>query len=136
MTWASKTEDCLACPKPGKLKFLLFSSPVWNFCASQTSFHRETIGGIMKCLLFSETLALFCNQKTVIFVLFFPLKSPSPWSVVALLTLVCQTVYDVQGIFRCMTNSTSCLVQDILECFYCLASVFYYLESQHRIGSG
>ncbi|XP_022801523.1 F-box DNA helicase 1-like [Stylophora pistillata] len=60
----------------------------------------------------------------------------SPWSVVALLTLVCQTVYEVQEIVHCMTRSTSCLVQDILECLYCLASVFYYLESQNRIGSG
>ena len=47
----------LACPKPGKLKFQLFSNPVWNFYASQTSFHGETIGGIIKCLLFSETFA-------------------------------------------------------------------------------
>jgi len=61
---------------------------------------------------------------------------PSPWSVVALLLLVCQTVYEVQEIVFCMTKSTSCLVQDILECFYCLASIFYSLESQNRIGSG
>ncbi|CAH3113056.1 unnamed protein product [Pocillopora meandrina] len=61
---------------------------------------------------------------------------PSPWSVVALLTLVCQTVYEVQEIVHCLTRSTSCLVHDILECLYCLASIFYYLESQNRIGSG
>ncbi|KAL9960100.1 hypothetical protein ACROYT_G033506 [Oculina patagonica] len=61
---------------------------------------------------------------------------PSPWSVVALLTLVCQTVREVQGIINCLTKSTSCLIHDILECFYCLASVFFYLDSQHRIGSG
>ncbi|XP_066030353.1 F-box DNA helicase 1 isoform X2 [Pocillopora verrucosa] len=61
---------------------------------------------------------------------------PSPWSVVALLTLVCQTVYEVQEIVRCLTRSTSCLVHDILECLYCLASIFYYLESQNRVGSG
>ncbi|KAJ7370000.1 F-box DNA helicase 1 [Desmophyllum pertusum] len=63
-------------------------------------------------------------------------EEPSPWSVVALLTLVCQTVYEVQEIVNCLTRSSSCLVHDVLECFYCLASIFYYLESQHRIGSG
>ena len=54
----------------------------------------------------------------------------------ALLSLVCKTVQEIQAIISCLSQSTSCLIHDILECFYCLASVYYYLESQHRIGSG
>ena len=63
------------------------------------------------------------------------LKHSSTWSVVSLLTLVCQTVYEVQDILHCSIRS-SCLVHDILECFYCLASIFYHLGSQNRIDSG
>ena len=66
----------------------------------------------------------------------FNYQEPSPWSVVALLSLVCKTVQEIQAIVYCLSQSTSCLIHDILECFYCLASVYYYLESQHRIGSG
>jgi len=66
----------------------------------------------------------------------FNYQEPNPWSVVALLSLVCKTVQEIQAIIHCLSQSTSCLIHDILECFYCLASVFYYLESQHRIGSG
>ncbi|XP_015775793.1 PREDICTED: F-box DNA helicase 1-like [Acropora digitifera] len=69
------------------------------------------------------------------FFLFVLLKHSSTWSVVSLLTLVCQTVSEVQDILHCLVRS-SCLVHDILECFYCLASIFYHLATQNRIDSG
>ncbi|XP_068713837.1 F-box DNA helicase 1-like [Montipora foliosa] len=116
----------------GLLELELFPTNLASFmktfkrkCHQSLTENLKTHSKFQLIKTFLETLAE--NSKT---------KHPSPWSIVALLTLVCQTVYEVQEIVRCLTRSTSCLVQDILECFYCLASIFYHLGSQNRIGSG
>ncbi|KAK2555635.1 F-box DNA helicase 1 [Acropora cervicornis] len=107
------------------------------FPSSLSSFMRTLKG--KRCSSLTENLKTHCKFPLIkTFLETLTEKStmhPSTWSVVSLLTLVCQTVYEVQDILHCLVRS-SCLVHDILECFYCLASIFYHLATQNRIDSG
>ncbi|XP_028410868.1 F-box DNA helicase 1-like [Dendronephthya gigantea] len=49
------------------------------------------------------------------------------WSVVGLLSLVSNSVYDIQEIIACQLKSSTCLLYDILECLHCLALIFFVL---------
>ena len=60
------------------------------------------------------------------------LQSYSCWSMIALLTLMSDSVYDVQEIITCLLKSSSTTVlYDILECLHCLALVFFALMEKH-----
>ena len=49
------------------------------------------------------------------------------WSVIGLLCLVSNSVYDIQEIISCLLKSSTCLLYDILECLHCLALIFFVL---------
>ncbi|KAK6176078.1 hypothetical protein SNE40_014433 [Patella caerulea] len=48
----------------------------------------------------------------------------NPWSIVACLVVISESVLDVENILHCLLKTTSqCPVIDVLECFYCMATL-------------
>lgn len=61
----------------------------------------------------------------------------SPWSVIMLLTVVSTTVQDISEIIWTMMSKTSnCLVIEVIELLYLLATMFWMMKSEARINSG
>ncbi|XP_050414596.2 F-box DNA helicase 1 [Patella vulgata] len=51
-------------------------------------------------------------------------KTCNPWSIIACLVVISESVLDVQNILNCLLKTTSqCPVTDVLECFYCMATL-------------
>ena len=55
---------------------------------------------------------------------------------IGLLTLIASTVEDVTHVITCMEKSSACLVHDVIECLYCLATVYFALQMQNRVNPG
>ncbi|XP_031570894.1 F-box DNA helicase 1-like [Actinia tenebrosa] len=61
----------------------------------------------------------------------------NPWSVILLLTIVSTTVQDITEIIWTMMSKTSnCLVIEIIELLYLLATMLWVMKSEARINSG
>ncbi|XP_046839694.1 F-box DNA helicase 1-like isoform X2 [Xenia sp. Carnegie-2017] len=56
----------------------------------------------------------------------------SCWSVVGLLSLVSNTIYDIQEIIFRLLKSSSCFINDILECLHCVALIFFVLSENRQ----
>ena len=56
----------------------------------------------------------------------------SCWSVVGLLSLVANTIYDIQEIIFRLLKSCSCFINDILECLHCVALIFFVLSENRQ----
>ncbi|XP_033646859.1 F-box DNA helicase 1-like [Asterias rubens] len=63
--------------------------------------------------------------------------TPNPWSIVALLVILSETVHDVFFILRCLLHPTAtCTTMELLECLYCIASHLWIYQRlfRHNIG--
>ncbi|XP_048583020.1 F-box DNA helicase 1 isoform X2 [Nematostella vectensis] len=77
------------------------------------------------------------DSPTLLFTSYIQSIRHSPWSVVALLTLVSSTVGDITEIINCMLGPfTNCLIIEVIECLYALASIYLELKKQNRVVSG